>query len=76
MFCRYINVIVAGVPNANEEFVVAKWGNDKVEKGDVLCYVHTNKEEYASILKDIERAFTIVDGFVEVPPTVHDYIHQ
>lgn len=56
--------------------VLNKKVGDKVEKGDVLCYVHTNKEEYASILKDIERAFTIVDGFVEVPPTVHDYIHQ
>ncbi len=54
--------------------VLNKKVGDKVAKGDVLCVVHTNKDEYASILKDIENAFTIVDGFVEYPPTVHDYI--
>ena len=54
--------------------VLNKKVGDKVAKGDVLCAVHTNKDEYASILKDIENAFTIVDGFVEYPPTVHDYI--
>ena len=26
-------------------------------------------------IKDIEEAFHIVDEFVAVPPTVHDYIH-
>ena len=54
--------------------VLNKKVGDKVAKGDVLCVVHTNKDEFASILKDIENAFTIVDGFVEYPPTVHDYI--
>ena len=47
----------------------------KVVKGDVLCIAHTNKDDYADVLKDIEKAFVIVDGFVEEPPTVHDYIH-
>lgn len=47
----------------------------KVAKGDVLCVAHTNKDDYADVLKDIEKAFVIVDGFVEEPPTVHDYIH-
>lgn len=56
--------------------VLSKKVGDKVSKGDVLCTVYTNKEEYAQILKDIENAFTIVDGFVEYPPTVHDYIHE
>ena len=54
--------------------VLNKKVGDKVQKGDVLCVVHTNKEDYEPILKDIEEAFTIVDGFVEYPPTVHDYI--
>ena len=54
--------------------VLQKKVGDKVAKGDVLCVVHTNKDDYEAILKDIENAFTIVDGFVEYPPTVHDYI--
>ena len=54
--------------------VLNKKVGDKVEKGEVLCVVHTNKEDYAPILKDIENAFTIVDEFVPYPPTVHDYI--
>ncbi|MCQ2792817.1 MAG: pyrimidine-nucleoside phosphorylase [Bacilli bacterium] len=55
--------------------VLAKKVGDKVNKGDVLCTVHTNKEEFSEILKDIENAFVIVDEYVEVPPTVHAYIH-
>lgn len=54
--------------------VLQKKVGDKVAKGDTLCVVHTNKDDFAQILKDIEGAFTIVDGFVEYPPTVHDYI--
>ncbi len=54
--------------------VLNKKVGDKVEKGDVLCVVHTNKEDFATILKDIENAFTIVPEFVPYPPTVHDYI--
>ena len=55
--------------------VLNKKVGDKVKKGETLCVVHTNKDEFASILKDIENSFIIVDEFVEVPPTVHDYIH-
>ena len=55
--------------------VLSKKVGDKVNKGDVLCVVHTNVENREKILKDIENAFKIVDEFVEVPPTVHDYIH-
>ena len=54
--------------------VLQKKVGDKVAKGDTLCVVHTNKDDFDAILKDIEEAFTIVDGFVEYPPTVHDYI--
>ena len=55
--------------------VLSKKVGDKVKKGDVLCTVHTNVEDHAQILKDIEEAFHIVDEFVATPPTVHDYIH-
>ncbi len=55
--------------------VLAKKVGDKVAKGDVLCTVHTNVKDHEKILKDIEEAFVIVDEFVAVPPTVHDYIH-
>ena len=55
--------------------VLSKKVGDKVKKGEVLCTVHTNVEDHAQILKDIEEAFHIVDEFVAVPPTVHDYIH-
>ena len=56
--------------------VLRKKVGDKVNKGDVLCVVHTNKEEFSSILEDIKNAFDIVDEFVPYPPTVHDYIHK
>jgi len=56
--------------------VLAKKVGDKVVKGDVLCTVYTNKDDYADVLKDIQKAFVIVDGFVDYPPTVHDYIHN
>ena len=46
----------------------------KINKGDILCTIHTNKDNIDDILKDIEKAFVIVDEFVEVPPTVHAYI--
>lgn len=55
--------------------VLNKKVGDKVEKGETLCVVHTNKDNVESILKDIENSFVIVDEFVEVPPTVHAYIH-
>lgn len=54
--------------------VLNKKVGDKVNKGDVLCSVHTNKENFDDILKDIENSFVIVDEFVSVPPTVHAYI--
>ena len=55
--------------------VLNKKVGDKVEKGETLCVVHSNKDNVESILKDIENSFVIVDEFVKVPPTVHAYIH-
>ena len=54
--------------------VLAKKVGDKVNVGDLLCTAYTNKDEYAEVVKDIKEAFVIVDEFVKVPPTVHDYI--
>ena len=55
--------------------VLSKKVGDKVNVGDLLCTAYTNKDEYDEVIKDIKEAFVIVDEFVEVPPTVHDYIH-
>lgn len=55
--------------------VLAKKVGDKVNVGELLCTAYTNKDEYDEVIKDIKEAFVIVDEFVEVPPTVHDYIH-
>lgn len=55
--------------------VLAKKVGDKVSSGDLLCTAYTNKEGVEEVFKDIKEAFVIVDEFVKVPPTVHDYIH-
>ena len=49
---------------------------DKVAKGETLCVVHTNKDNFDEILEDIKNAFKIVDNPVKRPPTVHAYIHD
>lgn len=56
--------------------VLAKKVGDQVKAGDLLCTAYTNKEEYEEVIQDIKDAFVIVDEFVEVPPTVHDYIFE
>ena len=54
--------------------VLAKKVGDKVKEGDLLCTAYTNKDDYSEVINDIKEAFVIVDEFVAVPPTVHDYI--
>ena len=54
--------------------VLAKKVGDQVKEGDLLCTAYTNKDEYKEVIADIKEAFVIVDEFVAVPPTVHDYI--
>ena len=43
----------------------------KVNKGDVLCTIYTNKDNYEEYLEEIKEAFIIVDEFVPIPPVVH-----
>ena len=47
---------------------------DHVAIGDVLCVVHTNKEDYAHILEDIRSSFKLSKTKLEPLPIVHDYI--
>jgi pyrimidine-nucleoside phosphorylase len=47
---------------------------DHVAIGDVLCVVHTNKEDYAHILEDIHSSFKLSKTKLEPLPIVHDYI--
>ncbi|MFA7377914.1 MAG: pyrimidine-nucleoside phosphorylase [Erysipelotrichia bacterium] len=54
--------------------VLRKKVGDFVKKGDVLCIVHTNKDEFATILKDIHHAFKLSKEKLEPLPIVHDYI--
>ena len=44
-----------------------------VKEGELLCYAHTNKENYEEALTQIEGAFHISEEKVEVPPVVHRY---
>lgn len=49
---------------------------DKVNIGDVLCYVHTNKSDTVALplLNDIRAAYELTSDEVATPPIVHDYI--
>ena len=48
----------------------------KVDKGEVLCTVYTNKseKEYAPILEDIKNAFKIISPFVEEESVIKEVI--
>ena len=49
---------------------------DKVKKGDVLCYLHTNKSD--DVVKQeseiVSKAYTITKGFIEKPNVVLEII--
>ncbi|MCR5079683.1 MAG: pyrimidine-nucleoside phosphorylase [Bacilli bacterium] len=47
----------------------------RVEKGEILCYAHTNKEGVESVFQQIKDSFHIQNEKVEIPPIVHDYLH-
>ena len=54
--------------------VLAKKVGDFVKAGDVLCVVHTNKNDFAAILEDIRQAFKLSKEKLAPLPIVHDYI--
>ncbi len=58
--------------------VLCKKVGDKVNKGDKLCDVYTNKteKEYTPVIKDIHDAFKLSDKEVKVPPVVHKLIQM
>ena len=49
---------------------------DQVQKGDVLCYLHTNKDDdiVKQIKEDVLGAYTICQGFIEKPQVVMEII--
>lgn len=54
--------------------VLTKKKGDRVNKGDVLCNVYTNKTSVEDILKDIYAAYQIVDEAVIVQPVIREII--
>lgn len=54
--------------------VLAKKVGDFVKVGDVLCVVHTNKDDFAAILEDIRHSFKLSKEKLNPLPIVHDYI--
>ncbi len=56
--------------------VLAKKVGDKVEVGDRLALVYTNKKDAVSqpILVEIHDAFTFTETQFTLPPIIHDYI--
>ena len=54
--------------------VLSKKAGDKVNVGDVLCTVYTNKEDNASILKDIHDSFKLSSDIVKINPIIYEVI--
>ena len=51
---------------------------DHVDKGELLCTLHTNKseKEYAPIIKDVKKAYVIVKEKVEARPVIREIIEK
>ena len=47
---------------------------DRVEKGDVLCYLHTNKDDYKEVYDEVLNAYEISNKEVDAGPLIADYI--
>lgn len=54
--------------------VLNKKLGDKVSKGELLCYIHTNKDSYEEVVKDVISSFHIQKEPVKIHPIVHEYI--
>jgi pyrimidine-nucleoside phosphorylase len=55
--------------------ILNKKVGDKIEKDELLCTLHTNKENVDNIIKMVENAFIIVDEKVDISHTLtHNYV--
>lgn len=54
--------------------VLTKKVGDYVSKDDVICVVHTNKDDYETIIEDIKSAYVIVKDEVKTHPVVHEIV--
>ena len=51
---------------------------DYVEKGELLCTLHTNKgeKEYKPIIEDVKKAYVLTDEVVEARPVIREIIEK
>ena len=54
--------------------IVEKKCGDYVRKGDILAYLHTNKDEYVNQVNEIIEAFIIGEEKGEYYPIVYDVV--
>lgn len=54
--------------------VLNKKVGDKCNEGDILAYLHTNKEISQELIDEFYRAYQIVDFFVEKPPLIDEIL--
>ncbi|MGN1295660.1 MAG: pyrimidine-nucleoside phosphorylase [Bacilli bacterium] len=54
--------------------ILSKKVGDKVNVGDTLCTVYTNKEDNKLILKDIHDSFKLSNDVVKVNPIIYEVI--
>ncbi len=47
---------------------------DRVNKGDVLCYLHTNKDNWDEVYREVHDAYEISEKPIERQPLIADYI--
>lgn len=54
--------------------VLSKKVGDYVNKGDVLCTLYTNKNNYENVIEDVKNAFVLTDKEVKVHPVVWEIV--
>ncbi len=58
----------------NVGIVLNKKVGDKVEAGEALAYLYTNKEEIADEIKTVAAAFEVTDSFVEKKSLIYEVV--
>lgn len=56
--------------------VLQKKVGDKVNRGEVLAYAHTNKVGCESVFQEIHDAYNLSENEVKMEPIVREYIHK